>query len=116
MANPPEGYILLSAPIYAQAKGQIRPFAVKTKHPFEPPGCILKGKTCPANLSDELRSDQQNANAQLIQCTYAAFPYQTLLSMLRPCLNAKLSISPVKKKKIPMELSECKLLTKYLFA
>lgn len=61
--------------------------------------CILKGKTCLANLSDELRSDQQNANAQLIQCTYAAFPYQTLWSMLRPCPNAKLSISPVKKKK-----------------
>lgn len=81
MVNSLIGYILLSAPIYAEAKGQIRPLQSKQK--------ILlsslvntKRKTCTKNLCYELNSDQQNANVQLIQCVYAAFPYQTLGSIL----------------------------------
>lgn len=53
------------------------PFAVKTKHAFELPGCIASEERGDI-LSYELQSDQQNANAQLTRCTYAAFPYQTL--------------------------------------
>lgn len=76
-----------------------------------------KRKTCTANLSYELRSDQQNANAQLIQCTYAAFPYQTLWSILRPCLNVKLvCMRAFLKIKILMELSGCKLFIKRVYA
>lgn len=42
MVSSPVGYILLSAPIYAKAKGQIRPSQSKQKNPLELPGAYVK--------------------------------------------------------------------------
>lgn len=69
--------MLLSAPIYAKAKGQIRPLQSKQKIRLS---CLVhtKKETRAKHLCHELSSDQQNANASRVQCANAAFPYQTL--------------------------------------
>lgn len=77
MENSPVGYILSSAPIYAKAMGQIRPVQSKQKMGSS---CLVhtKEKHVQKSLCNNFRSDQQNGNAELARCAYAAFLYQML--------------------------------------
>lgn len=80
IANSPVGYILLSAPIYAKAKGQKHPLQSKQKILLS---CLVHTqrttttkKKDTESLCYELSGDQQNANVQLIQCGCTAFQYE----------------------------------------